>query len=120
MVAAICITGIFIYFFVWSQKVKKEQEKEWIQFGKEDEVEVLIGILTYHLIQKKKFNDRYWYVELEGTIYSEPEHRKQKIVWRKPIAPSLEIPHLEKNQKVALYGSLRSSYFYVNRIEINE
>ena len=117
MVAAICITGIFIYFFFWSMKVKKEQDLEWLQIGKVEEAEVIEGMLTHYLKQKKRFNDRYWYLEIEGTLYLPEEHRSIHFTWKKPYTPQVNQQEFSKNQRICLYGRRSLQQFWANRIE---
>jgi|GEM_PF-1219332 len=120
MVAAICITGIFIYFFFWSKKIKKEQELQWERFGVENEDELVTGRLTQFLVQRKRFNDRYWYLELEGAIQTN-QGQRIKVICQKPENKSSEIPYLQKNDTILVYGRLaKPDLIYANRILLDK
>lgn len=117
MVAAICITGIFIYFFIWSIKHKKKEVEEWSQLGREEEKEVIEGLVTHRFVQRKRFSTRYWYIEMEGSIYVEEEAKSLKFIWRKPETNDVQVPPIEKTARALLKGNRRQGIFYANHLE---
>jgi hypothetical protein len=117
MVAAVCITGIFIYFFLWSRKLIKNQRQEWEKFGQEEEVISITGIITHSFTQKKRLHSQHWFIEIEATLYNEKENRSYKILWRKPFTKDLDIPEVEKGQVVIAKGNHRQGIFYVNKLK---
>jgi hypothetical protein len=117
MVAAICITGIFIYFFFWSRKLIKNQRKEWEQFGQEEEAISITGMITHSFTQKKRLHSQHWFIEIEATLFIEKENRSYKILWRKPYTKELDIPQVEKGQVIAAKGNHRQGIFYVNTLK---
>jgi hypothetical protein len=120
MVAAVCITGIFIYFFFLSGRLIRNQRQEWEQFGQEEEVISISGMITHSFTQKKRLYGQYWFVEIGATLYIEKENRSYKILWRKPFTEGLVIPKVEKGQVVIAKGNHRQGIFYVNALEWNE
>ncbi|WP_148302634.1 hypothetical protein [Caldalkalibacillus mannanilyticus] len=96
--------------------MKKEQEQEWKLLGDEQETEKITGRISHHFLQKKKFNDRYWYMELEGTIVTDTDQQRMKLIWKKPYTPDLKVPKIEKNSQVQLYGRRNRNTFHANRI----
>lgn len=117
MVAAICITAIFIYFFFWSRRMRKEQISNWRQMGVVEELEEVEGIVTHLFTQKKRFFNQYWYVEIEVNLYSEIDNEKIKVIWKKPFTDHLQIPDIHKNQRAIAIGYRRQSIFYANQIK---
>lgn len=116
MVAAICILGIFIYFFFWSRKLKKEQFAEWRTLSLIEEREEITAVVMYSFLQKKRFSPQYWYWELEASIYIPQEKETLKLKWVKADTPDLQTPNLVKKQKVWATGYRRQGVFYANRI----
>jgi hypothetical protein len=118
MVGAVLITGILIYFFFWSRKVRKEQKKEWELLGIEDEREEIEGLITYVFTQKKRFSPQYWYIETQANIYDEKAKQTIKVIWKKPFTDHLHVPHLSKNQMILVKGNRRQDVFYANYIQL--
>jgi hypothetical protein len=118
MVGAVLITGILIYFFFWSRKVRKEQKEEWELLGIEDEHEEIEGLITYVFTQKKRFSPQYWYIETQANIYDEKAKQIIKVIWKKPFTDHLLVPHLSKNQIILVKGNRRQDVFYANYIQL--
>jgi hypothetical protein len=116
VVGAIVITGIVIYFFFRSLKVRKKQREEWEQIGIEDEREEVEGVITRVFTQKKRFSHQYWYIETEATIYAENEKQTIKVIWQKPYTDHLQVPRLSKNEWIQFSGNRRQGVFYANQI----
>lgn len=120
MVTAVCITGIFIYFFFWSRKLKKQQYEEWRSFGKEEEREEITAVITHSFTQKKRFSPQYLYMEIEASIYIPEEKQSLKLKWFKPYTADLKIPKLVKKQEIRAKGNRRQDIFYANQLTVLE
>jgi hypothetical protein len=118
MVGAVFITGILIYFFFWSRKVRKEQKREWEVLGKEEEREEIEGLITYVFTQKRRSSPQYWYVEIEANILDEKAKQITKVIWKKPFTDHLHVPQLSKNQSIRAKGNRHQGIFYANQISI--
>lgn len=97
--------------------MRKDQICKWEQLGTVEELEEFEGIITRHFIQKKRFFNQYWYVELEANLYSEKDHEKIKVIWKKPFSDHLQVPDLHKNQRIIAKGYRTQSIFYANQIK---
>lgn len=120
MVALICIIGIFIYFFFWTRKVKREEIENWRKIGEVEEKEEVHGRVTHSFLQRKRYYKDYWYFHMEGKLHLESEKSALAFLWTKPAKHNFIIPHLKPNDLVTLRGNRKNQIFYCNSIILHE
>lgn len=120
MVAALCIIGVFIYFFFWTRRVNKEEIEAWSSIGEEEIREEITGRVIYCSYQRKRYYKDYWYFLIEGKLALEKEKENLPFLWKKPAKDGLSAPQISKNDIITLEGQRKNQIFYAHSIHFKE
>ncbi|WP_202081016.1 hypothetical protein [Caldalkalibacillus salinus] len=117
LVSAIVITALFLYFFIWSLKWRKQQITKWENIGQVDVEEKIEAIVTHVFTQNKRFYLSYWYKEIDLNVYVIGKRKKMKILYQKPLREGHVFPSVHKQDKLLLRGKQRGEIFYAQDIQ---
>lgn len=115
MVTAIVIPIICIYFYWLTKKELQESHEKWMSLKNVPEEAMLIGRVINVSESRQRFSYHQFIYVLDIKIKGDyTEWNVKKII---PIDGQEEIPTLQKDKLVRVYGNWKENHFLVSRIE---